>query len=45
MHTTNYTSAFIEVADDCKAATGAEPPAKAAPTVARMQFELIGANP
>lgn len=45
MHTTNYTSAFIAVADDCKAEIGLVPPEKQAKTVARMQFELIQANP
>lgn len=45
MHTTNYTDTFIEVADDCRAASGTPPPEKADPTVARMQFELIQANP
>lgn len=45
MHTTNYTSAFIAVADDCKAANGVVPPEKQEQTVARMQFELIHANP
>ncbi|HEU4328076.1 MAG TPA: DUF6157 family protein [Roseiflexaceae bacterium] len=45
MHSTNYTNAFITVAEDCKAATGTVPPEKPEPTVARMQFELIQANP
>lgn len=45
MHTTNYTNTFIEVAEDCKAAGGAEPPVKREPSVARMQYELICANP
>lgn len=45
MHTTNYTNTFIEVADDCRAAVGAPPPEKQAPTVARMQFDLIGGSP
>lgn len=45
MHTTNYTSAFIAVADDCKAAVGLVPPEKQAKTVARLQFELIQAHP
>ena len=45
MHTTNYTSTFIEVADDCKAAAGTVPPEKQAKTVARMQYELIHGSP
>jgi hypothetical protein len=45
MHSTNYTNTFIEVAEDCKAATGTVPPEKTEPTVARMQFELIQTNP
>lgn len=45
MHSTNYTNTFIEVAEDCKAATGTVPPEKAEPTVARMQFELLQNNP
>jgi len=45
MHTTNYTSTFIEVADDCKAAAGTVPPEKQEKTVARMQYELIHDSP
>ncbi|NJM08818.1 hypothetical protein HC891_25430 [Candidatus Gracilibacteria bacterium] len=45
MHTTNYTNAFIAVADDCKAAAGTVPPAKAEPTIAQLQFEMLHANP
>ena len=45
MHSTNYSNTFIEVAEDCKAATGTVPPEKLEPTVARMQFELIHSNP
>jgi hypothetical protein len=45
MHTTNYTNAFIEVADDCKAEIGTVPPDKQEKTVAKMQFELIRAHP
>lgn len=45
VHTTNYTSTFIEVADDCKVEAGAVPPEKQAKTVAQMQFELISAHP
>ena len=45
MHTTNYTNAFIEVADDCKADVGMLPPEKQQKTVARMQFEMLHDNP
>lgn len=45
MHTTNYTGAFISVADDCPATTGNVPPEKQDPTVARMQYDMISANP
>lgn len=45
MHSTNYTNAFIEVADDCKADVGTTPPEKKAKTVARMQYEMIYDNP
>jgi hypothetical protein len=45
MHTTNYTSALIAPADDCKAAAGTLPPAKDEPTVAQLQFEMISAHP
>ncbi len=45
MHSTNYTNAFIEVADDCKAEVGTVPPEKAEKTIAQMHFEMIFANP
>jgi hypothetical protein len=45
MHSTNYTSAFIEVADDCKADHGAVPPEKNEKTIARMQYDMISAQP
>lgn len=45
MHSTNYQSAFIEVADDCKAQLGSEPPEKASKTVARMQYEMLRDKP
>jgi hypothetical protein len=45
MHSTNYTNAFIEVAEDCKAGTGVAPPEKQAKTIARMQYELIHDHP
>lgn len=45
MHTTNYTSTFIEVAEDCKVEAGAVPPERAAKTVASMQYEMVSARP
>jgi len=45
VHSTNYTNAFIEVADDCKTDAGTIPPEKQAKTVARMQYEMIHDHP
>jgi hypothetical protein len=45
MHTTNYTSAFIEVAQDCKTETGVIPPEKSDRTVAQIQYALISQRP
>lgn len=45
MHSTNYTNAFIEVAEDCKTDLGKVPPAKPEKTVAQMQYEMISAHP
>jgi hypothetical protein len=45
MHSTNYTNAFIQVADDCKADVGALPPEKQEMTIARRQYELLQAHP
>jgi hypothetical protein len=45
MHTTNYVDTFIEVADDCPADDGIEPPAKDSATVAQLHYELIAARP
>ena len=46
VHTTNYKDTFIEVADDCPAASGEIPPAKGnAKTVANIQFDMISKNP
>ena len=41
----NYYSTFIGVADDCRAGIGVEPPVKAKPTVARLQFEMVMESP
>jgi hypothetical protein len=45
MHTTNYTGAFIEVADDCKTEVGVIPPEKQEKTIARIHFEMIHEHP
>ncbi|MDR0787377.1 MAG: DUF6157 family protein [Gemmatimonadota bacterium] len=45
IHSTNYTSTFIHVAEDCPAAAGEVPPEKTPPTVARMQYDMISRNP
>lgn len=45
MHSTNYSNAFIAVAEDCPTEVGTPPPEKAAPTIARLQFEMIRDNP
>jgi hypothetical protein len=45
VHSTNYTNAFIEVAEDCKAEVGILPPEKQTKTVARMQYEMIHDSP
>lgn len=45
MHTTNYTNAFIEVADDCPADVGKIPPEKQEKTIARLHYELIHEHP
>ena len=41
----NYYSTFIGVADDCGAGVGTEPPVKAKPTAARLQFEMVMESP
>ncbi|MEP7189331.1 MAG: DUF6157 family protein [Roseiflexaceae bacterium] len=45
MHSTNYTNAFIEVAEDCKTDVGKIPPEKQEKTVASMQYEMIHGTP
>ena len=46
MHSTNYYDAFIEVAEDCAAKEGMEPPVrKSGKTVANLEYELISKNP
>ena len=46
MHTTNYFDTFIKVAAGSRAEKGKEPPERAgAKTIARMEYEMIAANP
>ena len=45
MGTTNYTSTFIRVADDCPVEVAEPPPDKKTPTVASLQYALITENP
>ncbi len=46
VHTTNYFNTFIEVADDCPAEVGTEPPMRGQKkSVANHQFELVKSNP
>ena len=46
MHTTNCFDTFIQVAEDCPACTGEEPPARAGnPTVAGLQYRMIAEAP
>lgn len=45
-HTTNYINTFIEVAEDCPAASGEIPPQKRTTrTIANIQFDLLNRNP
>lgn len=46
IYTTNYANTFIEVADDCNADKGIEPPLKNEnKSMARLQYELLKDNP
>ena len=46
MHTTNYFNTLIEIAEDCPAGRGEEPPAKGEKkSVAKLQFEMLHAHP
>ena len=46
IHTTNYHNAFIEVAEDCPADQGIEPPLRGnKPSVANLQFEMLREQP
>ena len=45
MSGTNYYDTFIAVAEDCPAKVGQVPPAAERLSVARMQYDLLAANP
>jgi hypothetical protein len=45
VHTTNYESTFIEVADDCPAVAATEPLARENPTIAELHYALIAQHP
>lgn len=45
VHTTNYANTFIEVAADCPVAQAEEPPLRTTPSVARIQFDMLIADP
>ncbi len=44
-HSTNYFDTFIEVAEDCPATLGEAPPEKEPKTAARIEYEMLVANP
>ncbi len=46
VHTTNYETAFIAIADDCPTSIGEIPPMKGdKKTIAAIQFEILKKNP
>lgn len=45
VHTTNYANTFIEAAADCPVAQAEEPPLRTTPSVARIQFDMLIADP
>lgn len=46
VHTTNYETAFIAIAEDCPASTGEVPPMKGdKKSIANIQFEILKKNP
>lgn len=45
VHTTNYANTFIEVAADCPVTQAEEPPLRTTPSVARIQFDMLIADP
>lgn len=45
MHTTNYVSTFISVAEDCPATQGEIPPTKDPKSAAQIQYEMLANHP
>lgn len=45
VHSTNYISTFIQVAEDCPAGSATPPPERAAPSVAELTFRMISEAP
>ena len=45
MHSTNYYSTFIEVAEDCPVTVAEIPPEKSTKTAANLQFEIVKDHP
>lgn len=46
VHTTNYETAFIAIAEDCPVSTGEVPPMKGdKKTIANIQFEILKKSP
>ena len=46
VHTTNYETAFIAIAEDCPVSTGEMPPIKGdKKSIANIQFEILKKNP
>ncbi|MEL4105332.1 DUF6157 family protein [Oscillospiraceae bacterium WX1] len=45
LHTTNYTNAFIETAEDCPVKFAEIPPDKELKTAARMEYEMLANSP
>lgn len=44
-HTTNYTNAFIEAAEDCPVKIAGIPPIKEPKTAARLEYEMLSDSP
>ena len=44
-HTTNYSDTFITVSEDCPAQTAEIPPLKEPKSAARMEYDMLSANP
>lgn len=45
VHSTNYVSTFIQVAEDCPVPSATPPPERAAPSVAELTFRMISEAP